>query len=97
MKLTKAARTTADNLTCLHSDISEMITEKSQNNESVLSCSTQSKLPSLESDQKYYKQIAEEAVSESEVILIKHEKNNTEKYNTKNTTHMYKYKLNHLH
>ena len=55
------------------------------------------KLSSLESDQKYSKQIAEEAVTESEVILIQHEKYNTEKYNTKNTTNMYKDKLNYPH
>ena len=54
-------------------------------------------MSSLKPDQKDFKQISEESVAESEVILIQHEKYNTEKYNTKNTTHMYKYKLNYLH
>ena len=55
------------------------------------------KLSSLESYQKHSKQIVEESVAESEVILIQHEKYNTEKDNTKNTTHMYKENLNYLH
>ena len=55
LKWTKAARTAADNLTCLHSDIFEMITDKSQDNESVLSWSTQRKLSSSESGKKYSK------------------------------------------
>ena len=74
MKSTKEARTAAENSTCLHSDSFEIITEKSQDSESVLSFSTQRKLSSLESDEKYPKQIAEEAVAESEVILIQHKK-----------------------
>ena len=40
------------------------------------------KLLSLESDQKASKQIAETYFSESEVILIQHEKCNTKKYTT---------------
>ena len=43
------------------------------------------KIVFLESDQEYSKQTAEESIAESEVILTQHEK-----YNTKNTTHMYK-------
>ena len=72
MKLTKAAITAADNSTCLQSDTFEINTDKSQDNESVLSFSAQSKLSYLESDQKYFKQIAEESVADSEVILIQH-------------------------
>ena len=37
LKLTKAARTAADNSTFLHSDSFEINTDKSQDNESVLS------------------------------------------------------------
>ena len=58
MKWTKSARTAADNSTCLHSDSFEINSEKSQDNKSVLSWSTWRKLPSIESDQKYSKQIA---------------------------------------
>ena len=94
LKLTKSARTAANNSTFLNSDSFEINTDKSQYNESVLSFSTQQKLSSLESEPKPSKQIAEEAVAESEVILIQNEKYNTEKYNTKNTTHIYKEKLN---
>ena len=36
LKLSKAARTSADNLNCLHSDIFEINTDKSKVNESVL-------------------------------------------------------------
>ena len=67
-KLKKSARTSADNLTCLHTDNFEINTDKSQDNESVLSCSTQKKLSSLESDQKSSKQIPEESIAESEVV-----------------------------
>ena len=46
-------------------------------------------MSSLESDQKSSKHIAEEAVADSEVILIQNEKYNTEKYNTeKYNTHV---------
>ena len=65
------------------------------------------KLSYYYSDQKYSKQIVEEAVVESEIILIqhekynrkkiKHEKYNSKKYNTKNITHMYNEKLNYTH
>ena len=68
LKLTKAARTAAENSTFLPSDSFEINTDKSQDNESVLSFSTHRKLSSLESDQKSSKQTAEEAVAESEVI-----------------------------
>ena len=81
LKSTKAERTEAENSTFLHSYSFEINTDKPQYNESVLSCSTHRKLSSLESDQKSPKQISEEAVSESEVILIQHKK-----YNTENTT-----------
>ena len=84
LKLIKTERTVAYNLTCLHPYISEINTDKSQDNESVLSCLTQRKISSLESG-KSSKQTSEKAVAESEVILIQHEKYNTEKYNTKNT------------
>ena len=97
LKLNNSARISADDSTFLHSDSFEINTEKSQDNESVLSFSTQRKLSYLESDQKSSKQIAEEAVTESEVILTQHKKYNTEKYNTTNTTNMYKEKLNYLH
>ena len=40
------------------------------------------KLSSLESDQKYAKHIVEEAVTYSEVLLIKHKKIQHKKYNT---------------
>ena len=59
LKLTKSARTAADNSTCLHSDSFEINTDKSQDNESDISRSTQRKLSSLESDQKSSKQISE--------------------------------------
>ena len=52
MKLTKAARTSAENSTWLHSDSFEINTYKSQDNESVIIFSTQRKLSSLESDKK---------------------------------------------
>ena len=97
MKLIISARTAADNSTFLHSDSFEINKDKSQDNKSVLSFSTQRKLSSLESDQKSFKHIAGKYVSESEVILINHAKYNTEKYNTENKTHMYKEKLNYLH
>ena len=45
-------------------------------------------MSSLESDQKSSKQISEEAITESEMILIQHKKYNTGKNNTKNTTHV---------
>ena len=77
LKATKAAKTAADSSTCLHSDIFEINTDKSQYNESVLSFSTQRKLNSLDSDQKSSKQIAEVAVVESEVVLIQHKEYNT--------------------
>ena len=86
LKLTKASRTSADNSTCLHSEIFEINTEKSQDNESVVSFSTNRKLSSLESDQKSSKQIAEEAVAESEVILIQYE-NITQKNTTQKIQH----------
>ena len=54
-------------------------------------------MSSLESDQKSSKQISEEAITESEMILIQHKKYNTGKNNTKNTTHMYKERLKYLH
>ena len=54
-------------------------------------------MSSLDSDQKYSKQIIEEAILESEVILIQHEKYNTENFTKINTTHVYKEKLNYLH
>ena len=57
LKWTKSARTITDNSTCLHSDSFEINSEKSQDNKSVLSCSTQRKLSSLESGQKSLKQI----------------------------------------
>ena len=88
LKLTKAARTAADNSTCLHSDIFEIKTDKSQDNESVLSCSTQRKLYSLDSDQNFSEQIAEESVAKSEVILIQHEKYNTKIQHKKYNTHV---------
>ena len=47
------------------------------------------KLSFSEPDQKSAKQISKDAVIDSEVILVKHEKYKTEKYNTKNTTQMY--------
>ena len=90
LKLTKAARTAAENSTFLHSDSFEINTDKLQDNESVLSRSTQIKVSSLGYEQKASKRITEEAVAEIEVVLVQHEKYNTEKYNTKNTTHMYK-------
>ena len=83
LKLTKSARTAAENSTCLHSDSFEINTEKQKDNESVLISSTHRKLSSLESDQKSSKHISEESVAESEVTLIQHKKYNTEKYNTK--------------
>ena len=55
------------------------------------------KFSSSKSDQKTSKQISEEAVANSEVVLIQHVKYNTEKYNIKNTTHVYKEKLNYFH
>ena len=88
LKLKKSARTAADNSTCLHSDIFEIKTDKSQDNESVLSCSTQRKLYSLDSDQNFSEQIAEEAVAESEVVLIQHEKYNTKIQHKKYNTHV---------
>ena len=48
-KLTKSARTAAYNSNCLHSDMFEISTDKSQDNESVLSCSNQRKLSYLDS------------------------------------------------
>ena len=45
------------------------------------------KLSSLGYDQNSSKHISKEAIAESEVILMQQEKYNTEKYNTKNTTH----------
>ena len=71
--------------------VSKTNTEKSQGNESVLGIQLRGRISSLDSDQKYAKHISEESAKESEVPLIKHRK-----YNTKNTTHMQKEKLNYL-
>ena len=83
----------ADISTCLQSYSFKINTGKSQGNESVLVSWIREKASSLESDQKYSKQIVEEAVAEKEVILIQNKKYNTKqynigKYNTENTTHM---------
>ena len=56
-----------------------MDTNKSQDNESLLSCTTHRKLYSLEPEQKSPKHTEEEAVADSEMILIQREKYNTEK------------------
>ena len=73
LKLPKASIIAADNSTFLQSDSFEINTDKSQDNESVLNFSTQRNISSLESDQNTSKQIAEEAVADSEVILIQQE------------------------
>ena len=69
-QLTKAAKKAADNSTFLHSDSFKINTGKSQGNESVLVAQLREKLHSLESDQKSDKQVAEESIAESEMLLF---------------------------
>ena len=73
-KLAKAARKATDNSTYLHSDIFKINRGKLQGNESFLVAQPQQKKASLVSGQKSAKRITEKAVSESEVLLIQHEK-----------------------
>ena len=56
-KKSKAARKSADNSTCLHSDSFKINTGKFQVNESVLFSQLIEKPSSLDFDQKYTKQI----------------------------------------
>ena len=77
-KLAKSEKKSADSSTYLYQDSFEINTEKSQGTESVIVAQLQEKLSSLESDPKAAKQTSEEAVAESEVLLIQH-KNITRK------------------
>ena len=73
-KSEKAARKSADNSICLYSDSFKINTGKYQGDESVLVAQLWEKLSYLESDQKASKNIEKEDVSDSEVLLIQHEK-----------------------
>ena len=95
-ELEKLARKLADNSTRLHSDSFKINTGNSQGNELVLVVQLQDKIASLESEQRYAENIAEEDVTEIEIILIqhqgyitrkmKHERLKHKKYNKKNNT-----------
>ena len=69
--LLKIAIKAADNSACLHSDRFKINTGKYQGNESVLVTNTK-KDNYFKSDQKSAKYISEEAVAESELLLIQH-------------------------
>ena len=82
-RLAKAARKAADNSTYSQSNSFKTNRGKLKGNKSVLVVQLQGKPSSLKSGKIPAKHITEESVSESEVLLIQHEKYNTKKYNMK--------------